>query len=137
MYSSINKDGIAGNKTFTKVLLALSVLLLVLSCPIKRFFQLNTLSSVGIQKTERQKAKVNSGVQYNSGCSAQERTVPANQNELNSYSKQDQNFFGNSNVQPGFDINYFLSRIKKADHSSDVSFTSSLPLFLQKRSLLI
>lgn len=136
MYSGINSKVAVRDRIIAKAFLILSVLLLILSCPIKRFFQINAVSPVNFSKTEKQTANVHSHVRYVSGCAAGEKNIVSHdQSTIHAKSSPQQT--NNANAPSGFDLNYFLSRIRNQASSSPSVLISSLPLFLQKRSLLI
>jgi hypothetical protein len=136
MYNSINNKTFVRNKTVTTVLLTLSVLILILSCPLKRFLQLNQNTPVSIESRIKQKTGLAILVRTSNSCfSASQKTVLVQENKFSSHPKPDQNVT-ECNTQSGFDINYFLSRSKSVIAYSE-NRISSLPLFLQHRSLLI
>lgn len=137
MYNSVNNKSYVRNKTVTKVFLALSVLILILSCPLKRFLQLNQNTHVSLQQGVKQKAGLTTSVRYSSNCccSVKQTTIVAQENKFSSHSNPDQSF-AEFTTQSGFDIHYTLSRSKSIVTDPETKF-SSLPLFLQHRSLLI
>jgi hypothetical protein len=133
---SVNRKTLLRSKTVTSVLIMLSVLLLVLSCPVKRFIRLNqnilASNDIGI----KQKTGLTTSLRYNSSCccSAIQKTVAAQKSVFSSHPKPDQNF-SETAMQSGLDMKCFLRRSKSI--LADAGHKFSPPLFLQHRSLLI
>lgn len=125
------------NKIVTAVLLSLSVLVLVLSCPLKRFLQTNQNTWSNVERGSSQKAGFANTVRYHSNCccTSLHKTVIAQENKMTSHPGPVQHF-GTLTGQSGFDIQYFLSR-SETIVARPVHNLSPLPLFLQHRSLLI
>lgn len=137
MYNSINNKTIVRNKTVMTVFLALSVIILLLSCPLKRFLQLNQNTPVNVERGISQKTGLAASIRYSSNCccSVKQTIIGAQENKFSSHPKPDQNF-AESTAQSGFDIHYALSRSKSVVTNSEHKF-SCLSLFLQHGSLLI
>lgn len=137
MYNSINNKSFVRNKIVTTVLLALSVFMLILSCPLKRFLQVNQNTPVSVERGIKQKTGLAASIRYSSNCccSVKQTTIVTQENKFSSHPKPDQDF-AESTAQSGFDIHYALSRSKSVVANREHKF-SSLPLFLQHRSLLI
>lgn len=137
MYTSINSTTSLRNKRHTKVLLALSVVMLILSCPLKRILQVNLNTPVSVERVFKQKSGSATSIRYNfnSSCSPDQNTVVALESKFSSHPKPHQNF-AEFTAQSGFDIPYSLSRSKRLVANPEFQL-SSLPLFLRHRSLLI
>ena len=118
-------------------MLALSVLMLILSCPVKKFLEINDNMPVSVEKGIKQKTGLAISARYNSNycCFAKEMTVVEHENQFSSHSKPGKNF-AEFAAQTGFDIHYFLSRSKSRISNAEYTLLS-LPLFLEHRSLLI
>lgn len=136
MNASANKQNTIGRRFSSALLFALAVLLLAVSCPVKRFFNTNFANAT--QQSSKEESQPGKAAKYQSisCCSLKHKTILVKA----SFKKQnapvpDVVLTGNS--QSGFDINYFLSRTRNNHFRSAHSTVSSLPLFLQHRRLLI
>jgi hypothetical protein len=136
MNASANKQNTIGRRFSSALLFALAVLLLAVSCPVKRFFNTNFANST--QQNSKQESQPGKAAKYQSTscCSLKQKTILVKA----SFKKQnapapDVVLTGNS--QSGFDINHFLSRTRSNQLSSAPTTIPSLPLFLQHRRLLI
>jgi hypothetical protein len=126
-----------GNRNFGSALLfALAVLLLVVSCPVKRFLNLNYTSST--QQSSKQENQSGKTAIYNitSCCSLKQKIILVKGSFKKQYAPAHEIVL-TSNRQYGFDINYFLSRIRSNHLRSAHTTLFSPPLFLQHRRLLI
>lgn len=118
---------------------ALTILIIVVSCPLKRMLQNNVASFTSIQKCDRITTNHTASAHYTKSvycCASQRKTLFVNagftlrQFVSPFYLPGDQN--GSS-----FEIAYLLSRIKRQSDYAIVLKISSFPLFLQHRRLLI
>ncbi|KIC90505.1 hypothetical protein [Flavihumibacter sp. ZG627] len=132
---------IGANKIFSALSVAVAVLILVVSCPVKRLLQ-NNFVSVSTTATKSSQTNLNqrSFADYSTAgnCSlAAQYTVLVKQD----LSKQDQlpNPFHPSNIadEAGFDSNYFLNGLNPGSLTSANTLQRSIPLFLQHLRLLI
>lgn len=121
------------------LLFSLAFLLLIVSCPLKRFlkdsFSATTTPATASNQPHRNHEIANYSKVINS-CQVSEKpvytTVFCQQVKL-----QTPQYFQNIINQPGYNSHYFLSRVNYSYHSSTISSNSSLPLFLQHLRLLI
>lgn len=136
MNASANRKTLL-RKIATPVLIMLAVLLLILSCLLKRFLKLNQNTPTSVDRGVKPKTGLSTSTRYNSNCccSSSQKIVSAQENKFSSHPKPDQNF-AETGAPSVFDINFFLSRSENTLANPENKF-SPLPLFLQHRSLLI
>lgn len=127
---------------YSAILSALALLILVVSCPLKQLVQENLASNSSHavrtnQANINQNSNIDNSAQDNY-CGARGNTVLVN-NDLSQQVKLPAPlYFSNIIELPGFDVKYFLSRIKNNNYTTLIpSNYSSLPLFLQHLRLLI
>jgi len=127
---------------FTALMFVLAVLMLVVSCPVKRLLQRNFVTNATSQvRTNEINSNQPSSANYNAtaSCVAIEKKV----NLVNTSLLQQFKILPASllpahlNEQAGFGIYYFLSGISGKYVVLVFISLSSLPLFLQYRRLLI
>lgn len=139
MNTSVNKIFSSGRMIHSAGLFALALMLLVISCPLKKLLQNNVASHSSLQKTKQININQPRASQYSSAvsCSAiREKTllVKSNLIQLKAPSSL---YFPDRKRESGFEINYFLSRTNSKCGFSASSNLSSLPLFLQHLRLRI
>jgi hypothetical protein len=126
-------------KVSSALLFSLALLLLIVSCPIKRFvknsFSATSTSAGRSNQTNSKKHTVtNYSNEFNS-CSVSEE--PFFTTDFSQQVKlQVPENFANIINEPGFNIHYFLSGINYSNHPP-ISHHLPLPLFLQHLRLLI
>lgn len=130
------------NTVFSAILSALTLLVLVVSCPLKQLLQDNLVSnSSHAVRTNQISANQNSNTNYsaqNNCCGARKNTVLVKPDLSQQVKLPVPFYFSNIVALPGFDVNYFLSRIKGNKNTTVLSSNlSPLPLFLQHLRLLI
>jgi hypothetical protein len=117
----------------------LALLILVVSCPLKRFLTEGATTSTSVprnnQTNSHQRTVTNYSNEFNS-CSVSDGPVLTS--DLSQTVKiQAPVYFQNIFNQPGYNIHYFLSGINYNYSSTPASLNSPLPLFLQHLRLLI
>lgn len=124
-------------KIYSAIVFVLAFLLLVASCPLKKFLHLNNNSSFNFQNESQTPTSATTNYSASSCCSVKQKTVLVKAPEL-TQAKTFQIFFTDQVSQKGFAIYNFLSRLDEVQHSSfPVATYSPLPLFLQHRRLLV
>jgi uncharacterized protein (UPF0333 family) len=142
MNTSTNKIYSTGKAKLSLALLfALAVILLVVSCPLKRLLQNNDIvSTATTTRTNQTNISSSSSTQRASVencCALKKRAVFAETNLVQKVKLSSPLYVSNLLTERGFDIHYSLSRIKD-EPAYVVSFnTSSLPIYLQHLRLLI
>lgn len=122
------------------LLFSLAFLLLIVSCPLKRFLK-NSFSATSTSATRGNQTNINQRTvaNYNnavSGCPVLEEAVFTT--DLSQQVKlQTLVYFSNIINEPGYNTHYFLSGITYSYNPSSASLNSSLPFFLQHLWLLI
>lgn len=140
MKKSENKIHIILKSSVSSALLfSLALLLLIVSCPLKRFLK-DSFSATKTSSTESNRAHRNHEManysKVASSCEVSEK--PIYTTDFSQQVKlQTPQYFQNIINQPGYNTHYFLSRINYNYHSSSESLHSSFPLFLQHLRLLI
>ncbi len=127
-------------KVSSALLFSLAFLLLIVSCPLKRFLKdsfsaTSTSATRGNQTHINQRTVTNYSNAFNS-CSVSEESVFTT-DLSQQVTLQTPVYFSNIINEPGYNTHYFLSRINYSYHPSSASLSSSLPLFLQHLRLLI
>lgn len=142
MNTSANKIYWSPKTVFqTAFLFVLAVMLLVVSCPLKRVLQneftAGPSSPVRTNQTNINQASASDYYTIADGCWNNQKVIVTTFNLSQQVSLSASINLSYIPVQPGFDIHYSLSRIKNKD-AYVVSFnTSSLPLYLQQLRLRI
>lgn len=120
---------------------ALAITVLVLSCPLKRLLQSDSIFNASNEtKTGQTKINQRTSVHYNftDKCSiAAENAVLIKPAVTQQHKLRLPLYLSNISAQTGFDINYFLSGINYSRTQSVSSQHSTFPLFLQHLRLLI
>lgn len=126
---------------YSAILSALALLILVVSCPLKQLLQENLVSnSSHAVRTNQTNTSQNSNTDYSAQdncCNVRNNTVLIQPDLSQQVKLPVPLYFSNIIELPGFDVNYFLSRIKNNTTTLLSSNLSSLPLFLQHLRLLI
>jgi uncharacterized protein (UPF0333 family) len=141
MNTSVNKIYSTGKaKLSLAFLFALAMLLLVVSCPLKRLLQTNDIVNTSTA-TRTNQSNINSGsstqrASVENCCALKKRAVFVQTNLVQKVKFSSPLYVSNLFTKRGFDIHYSLSRIKDAP-AYVVSNTSSLPIYLQHLRLLI
>lgn len=141
MNTSANHILLTGKAYKSAFLFALAVLLLVVSCPLKRLLQKNegSYSSTSVRSNQTNiDQRTNTG--YSSAdncCVVKKKTSFAKSGLSQKVVVFTPSYLSNVSDASGFDINYYLSGVNyKAAHVA-FSNPSSIPLFLQHLRLLI
>jgi len=127
-------------KVSSVLLFSLAFLLLIVSCPLKRFLK-NSFSATSTSATRNNQTNINQRTVTNysnafNSCAVLEETVFTT--DLSQQATlQAPVYFSNITNEPGYSTHYFLSRINYTNNLSSVSLNSTLPLFLQHLRLLI
>ncbi|MBN8717988.1 hypothetical protein SAMN05444410_101367 [Hydrobacter penzbergensis] len=125
-----------GRKVSSAMIFVLAVLLLVVSCPLKRFLQTNAGSSITFQKGTKAQTITNTNYKAASCCSIKKKVVLVEAAKLKQ-TKPASTLLTIYNQQSGFSIHHYLSSLDAHVYPSGSIKLSSLPLFLQHRRLLI
>lgn len=142
MNTSANKIYSTGKaKLSLAFLFALAVLLLVVSCPLKRLLQSNDIVNTSTT-TRTNQTKINSSLStqlasVENCCAVKKTAVFAKTNLVQKVKLSSPSYVSNLFTERGFDIHYSLSRIKDGPAYVVSSNTSSLPIYLQHLRLLI
>lgn len=136
MKASLNTSYNSGRKITSALVFALAVLLLVVSCPLKRFLQLNTGSSISFRKGTSLQTATSTNYQAASCCSIKKKIVLVEASK-SKQAKPTAHVFVIHTEQSGFEIHDYLSRTDVNLHLTLPARLSPLPLFLQHRRLLI
>lgn len=129
-----SKAGVASVLMFS-----LALLVLVVSCPLKRFLMEGTATSTLVPRSNQTNINEHSVLKYSSDfnrCSVSDEPVLTS-DLSNTVKVQAPVHFQNIFNEPGYPIHYFLSGINFNYHLSSASPNSSLPIFLQHLRLLI
>ena len=127
-------------KVSSALLFSLAFLLLIVSCPLKRFLK-NSFSATSTSATKGNQSNINQHTVTNysnafNSCAVSEE--PIFTTDLSQQVKlQTPVYFQNIINEHGYNTHYFLSRINYSYNSSSESISSSLPLFLRHLRLLI
>ena len=142
MNTSANKIYSTGKaKLSLAFLFALAVLLLVVTCPLKRLLQSNDIVNTSTAKRINQ-TNINSGssaqrASVENCCALKKRAVFAHTNLVQKVKLSSPLNVSTLFTETGFDIHYSLSRIKNEAAYVVSPNTSSLPIYLQHLRLLI
>ena len=142
MNTSKNKIYSTGKAKLSLALLfALAVILLVVSCPLKRLLQSNDIVNTATA-TRTNQTNINSGsstqrAAIENCCAIKKKAVFAQTNLVQKVKLSSPLYVSNLFAERGFDIHYSLSRIKNNPAYVVSSNASSLPLYLQHLRLLI
>lgn len=129
------------NKIFSALSVALAVLILVVSCPVKRLLQNNfvsisTTATKSSQTNLNQRSSADNSIAGNCSITAH-NTVLAKQ-DLSKQNKLPLPYHPSSIIaEAGFDLNYFLTGLNPGSLRSANTLYRSIPLFLQHLRLLI
>jgi uncharacterized protein (UPF0333 family) len=142
MNTSANKIYSTGKaKLSLAFLFALAVLLLVVSCPLKRLLPSNyVVYNSTATRTNQTNISTRSAAQLASienCCAIKKKAVFVQSNLVQEIKLSSPLYVSNLYTERGFDIHYSLSRIKNKPAYLVSSNTSSLPLFLQHLRLRI
>jgi uncharacterized protein (UPF0333 family) len=122
-------------------LFALAVILLVVSCPLKRLLQsndvVNTAATTRTNQTNINTGSLTQRAAIENCCALKKRAVFAQTNLVQKVKLSSPLYVSNLFAERGFDIHYSLSRIKDERAYVVSSNTSSLPIYLQQLRLLI
>ena len=124
----------------TALTFALAMLVLVVSCPVKRLLSTNFSSTSSSTKSSLTNIYQSANIQNNATatCSIENGKTFVVESDISQKHKLPLPFYpSNINNQAGFDINYFLSGINYNRTQPVASLPVSLPLFLQHLRLLI
>ncbi len=126
---------------YTALMFALAVMLLIVSCPLKRLLQDNfVFNSSSVVKTSQTNINQRTGADHiaTANCCAVKKKTVLVKLDLSQQCKLPVPLYqSNITGHPGFDINYFLSGISYRYGVLVSSDFSTLSLFLQHRRLLI
>jgi uncharacterized protein (UPF0333 family) len=142
MNKSANKNSSSPKATiYSAFLLALAVLLLIVSCPLQHLLQNNFVSNISSAvRSNQANIKHRTQAEHSATancCVAKNKTVLVKPDVAQQYKLPVSLTLSNITQHQGFEINYFLSGISNKYCIVIPSHLSSLPLFLQHRSLLI
>ena len=125
---------------YTALTFGLAMLVLIVSCPIKRLLLTNFNSTTSSSQKSNQNIYQGANIENNATatCSVENDKTAVVQSDLT----QQHNlplplYLSNINNQTGFDINYFLSGINFSSIPSVYAQHSTTPLFLQHLRLRI
>jgi hypothetical protein len=127
-------------RIFSALLFSLSLLVLVVSCPLKKLLHNESAESTrAVTRSNQTNINNRTDVEYSSAsnnCRVRDVIVFVKSDLSQPTNVQAPVYFANVINATGFNVNYYLSRLsfRNADLTSN---TSSLPLFLQHLQLLI
>ena len=126
---------------YTALTFALAMLVLIVSCPVKRLI-LTNFDSTASSSTKSSQTNIYKGANIENSATANCSIVNDKTDVVKSDISQQHKlpvplYLSNINNQTGFDINYFLSAINFSGISSVSAQHATLPLFLQHLRLLI
>lgn len=126
---------------YTAFMYALAVMLLVVSCPVKRLLQNNIFlnSSTSIRSNQTNISQ-RTGADYNDPsicCAAKKKTILVKLNLPRQVKLPAPLHLPNISNQPGFDLNYFSSGLSYHYPVIATSFLSAVPLFQRHLRMLI
>lgn len=129
------------NKIFSALSVALAVLILVVSCPVKRLLQ-NNFVYVSTTATKSSQTNLNqrSFADYSTAgnCSLTAHNTVLVKQDLSQQDKLPLPFHPSIiSDEAGFDLNYFLTGLNPGSFTSANTLQRSIPLFLQHLRLLI
>lgn|GEM_PF-3422954 len=126
---------------YTALMFAFAVMLLIVSCPLKRLLQNNfVFNSSSVVKTNLTNINQRAGADHiaTANCCAVKKKTVLVKLDLSQQCKLPVPIYqSNITGYPGFDINYFLSGVSYRYGILVSSDLSAPPLFLQHRRLLI
>lgn len=123
---------------YSAFLFALAVLLLVVSCPLKRVLQVNvTFNSSPATRTNQTNISQQTNAGFGATCAVKKKTLFVEPGLIQKVQIAIPFYFSNVANATGFDINHYLSRIHCQPAYVVSSNTSSLPIYLQHLRLLI
>ncbi len=141
MNTSVNKIFLPRKATvYTAVMFALAMLVLIVSCPVKRLLLTNFNSTASSSQKSNQNIYQGVNIENNAtaDCSVENDKTDVIKSDVSQQHKLPLPLYlSNINNQAGFDINYFLSGISYNITQSIASQHATLPLFLQHLRLLI
>ena len=141
MNSSLNKIFSPRKATvYTALMFALAMLVLIVSCPVKRLLLTNFNSTASSSQKSNQNIYPGVNIENNAtaDCSVENDKTDVIKSDVSQQHKLPLPLYlSNINNQAGFDINYFLSGISYNITQSIASQHATLPLFLQHLRLLI
>lgn len=141
MNSSLNKIFSPRKATvYTALMFALAMLVLIVSCPVKRLLLTNFNSTASSSQKSNQNIYQGVNIENNAtaDCSVENDKTDVIKSDVSQQHKLPLPLYlSNINNQAGFDINYFLSGISYNITQSIASQHATLPLFLQHLRLLI
>ena len=141
MNSSLNKIFSPRKATVhTALMFALAMLVLIVSCPVKRLLLTNFNSTASSSQKSNQNIYPGVNIENNAtaDCSVENDKTDVIKSDVSQQHKLPLPLYlSNINNQAGFDINYFLSGISYNITQSIASQHATLPLFLQHLRLLI
>lgn len=135
MNNSAEHKFFAQGRPATRMVLALSALILILSCPIKRYFQIGAPAQMGTHTVVKQKQEREASARVDASCSSVRENEVVRIPDFSAQQQLHHDFVAEHHSS-GFGISYYLSRSKNRTARSE-NTSSFLPLFLQHRSLLI
>ena len=142
MNSSLNKIFSPRKATVhTALMFALAMLVLIVSCPVKRLL-LTNFNSTASSSQKSSQTNIYQGVNIENSatanCSVENDKTDVIKSDVSQQHKLPLPLYlSNISNQSGFDINYFLSGISYNITQSIASQHATLPLFLQHLRLLI
>ena len=141
MNSSLNKIFSPRKATvYTALMFALAMLVLIVSCPVKRLLLTNFNSTASSSQKSNQNIYPGVNIENNAtaDCSVENDKTDVIKSDVSQQHKLPLPLYlSNINNQAGFDINYFLSGISYNITQSIASQHATIPLFLQHLRLLI
>ena len=141
MNTSVNKIFLTRKATvYTALMFALAMLVLIVSCPVKRLLLTNFNSSASSSQKNNQNIYHSANLENNAAanCSiVNDKSVVIKSDVLQQHILHLPFYISNINNKAGFNINYFLSGISYNSTQSIASQHTTLPLFLQHLRLLI
>ena len=134
MNSHIQQRFLSGKRFSSAPLLMLAILMLIVSCPLKRMLQSNFTSSFAAKTNQNSKAHTIHAA--NTSCLALKKKTAAVNANVKRHEAPPSLLLSDFRKQ-GFDLLYFLSGDLKKYNSFKTSAPSRLPPFLRHRRLLI
>jgi hypothetical protein len=138
MNSRIHRPLLSGGRFSSGILMAMAVLVLAVSCPLKRMLQSNLPSFSSVSKAKKiTNSEANANYTKNASCCGLQKKIVTVSASLKSSEILPAFFLPANDMASVFAIPYFLSGTAPEYNAANNFTPSALPLFLQHRRLLI
>lgn len=140
MKASVTPYQSSRRKLYAAGVFALALLMLVVTCPLKRMVQGHHTVSTSAQKFHRATVQQSAAIEYTataSCCALKERAQVIQGSTVKLGVSSPNSIMPFLTIVQGFGIHYFLSRVDQGFPSFTTAASLSLPLFLQHLRLRI